>query len=121
MANFHKHRKTLLMLSKAKPKAAKKIIAQANSSLIKGLAELSLNILNGVVPLTRSKERHIRKFKNNLRTMVGQASLSEKKKAIQRGGFLGSLLSIAIPLLYKAGSSLVSAIKRKRANRKKRS
>ena len=120
MANLSKHRETLLVLSKAKPKAARKILLNADRSLIEALSEISLNILNGVVPLTLSRKKSLRRYKRNLRTMSGHGTLRAKRKSLQKGGFVVSLLAAAAPLIFKGISSLVSHIKRKHAEKKAR-
>ena len=120
MANLSRHRKTLLLISKSSPKAAKKIIAKANGSLIKAISEICLNILNGVIPLSNPKKRDIGRFKDSLRSMVGRGNLVAKRATLQRGGFLAALASVALPLIFKGASSLVSHIKKKRAQRSRR-
>ena len=121
MANLSKHRETLLILSKAKPKAARKILLNADRSLIEALSEISLNVLNGVVPLTSSKKKSLGRYKRNLRTMVGHGTLRGKRAALQKGGFVISLLGAVAPLIFKGISSLVSHIKRKSAEKRARS
>ena len=56
MANINKVKKTLLLLTKSKPGAAKKILKNANRDLIKAISEIALNMLNGVVPLTSGQK-----------------------------------------------------------------
>jgi len=121
MANLNKHRKTLLILSKAKPRAARKIIANAEPSLIKALSEISLNILNGLIPLTPARKKRIGKYKNQLRDMTSNASLDTKRHLLtQSGGMIGALLSMVAPLIFKGVGKLISHIKNKRAAKKRR-
>ena len=120
MANLNHHKQTLVLISKATPKAAKKIIAGADGSLIRAISEVCLNILNGVIPLSGPKKRKISKFKKNLRKMVSKASLASKRTTLQEGGFLSMLLSAALPLVIKGISSLAAHIKQKKANKKRR-
>ena len=120
MANLNKHRKTLLILARSKPKAARKILAKADGSLISALSEISLNILNGLIPLTPAKKKKLGKYKSNLRTMVGRAGLPRKRKTLQTGGFIGTLLTAVAPLLFNGITSLVSHIKKKKAQRRRR-
>ena len=121
MANLSKHRHTLMILSKAKPKAARKILMGADRSLIEALSEISLNVLNGVVPLTSAKKKKLGRFKKSLRTLVDHNTLQAKRSALQTGGFIGSLLAAVAPLIFKGVSSLVSHIKRRKAQKQARS
>jgi len=121
MVNLNAHRKTLLVLSKAKPKAARKILEGADPSLITALSEISLNVLNGLIPLTDARKRRMCKYKKDLRKMATRAGTDQKRKALSRGGFLSSLLTFTLPFLFKGVSKLVSHIKKKRAEKKRRS
>ena len=118
MASLSKHRKTLLILARAEPKAARKILAKADGSLISALSEISLNILNGLIPLTPTRKKSLGKYKGNLRTMVGRAGLPTKRKTLQTGGFLGTLLTAVAPLIFKGVVSLVSLAKKKAAQKR---
>ena len=120
MAHLEKHRQTLLLLSKAKPKAAKQILKDAPNSLIQAIAEIALNSLNGVIPLTAHKIKKLKRHKNNLRALANASTLASRRKTLQKGGWVGSLLSLALPLLFKGASKLVSTIKARRAKAKRR-
>lgn len=120
MANINKVKKTLLLLTKSKPGAAKKILKNANRDLIKAISEIALNMLNGVVPLTSGKKKQMHRHKNSMRLITRRLNLGAKRKIVQRGGFIGSLLGIGLPLLIKGVSSLISHIKRKKSIQKAR-
>ena len=115
MAHLEKHREILLMISKAKPSAAKKLLNAAPSSLVKVIAEIALNALNGIIPLTARKLGKLKKYKNNLRAVANAPSDESRRKVLQRGGFVGALLGAALPLLFKGVSKLVSNIRKKKA------
>ena len=106
-----------MILSKAKPKAARKILLNADRSLIEALSEISLNVLNGVVPPTSGKKKKLGRYKRHLRTMVGPGKISTKRRALQTGGFVASLLATVAPLIFKGISSLVSHIKRRKSKK----
>ena len=59
----------LKWLSKSKPSCAKAIIKSGDKELIHTLSECSLNVLNGVVPLSTAQRRRLKKYKNQLRTL----------------------------------------------------
>ena len=115
MAHLRKHRQTLLLISKSKPRAAKKILKEAPNSLIKAIAEIALNSLNGNIPLTLQKIRKLKRHKKNLREVANASTLVSRRRVIQRGGWVGALLSAALPLLFKGVSNLFSSIKSRRA------
>ena len=126
MANLKKHRQTLLVLTKARPKLVKEIISTADKSLIHALSECALNILTGVVPLTPAKKKKLTKFKNKLRSLATKrTSLKNKKNLLQkggyqRGGFISLLASVVAPLLFKGIGALAKHIAGKNRQRKLR-
>ena len=120
--NLRKHKKTLLILAKSRPKLIRKIILSADRSLINTLSECALNVLKGVVPLTKSKKKKLARFKRNLRLLARKnGSIKAKKKALQTGGFLSLLAGAIAPLLIqgigKGVGKLVSIIRRKKKKR----
>ena len=121
LANVTKAKNTLILLANAKPKAAKKILANAKNHVIRAISEIALNCLNGVLPLTPAQKRKLRRYKKTMRDLnAPQTKLAAKRKIVQRGGFVSALLGVGVPLLIKGISSLVGIIKRKRAARKGR-
>lgn len=104
-----------MILARASPRTAKKILAGADHSLVTALSEICLNILNGVIPITAAKKKKLDKFKHNFRSMSGHGGLTTKRKTLQRGGFLGALISVLAPLVLKGVSSLATYIKNKKA------
>lgn len=118
MALLKKHKQTLLVLTKARPKLVKEIIATADKSLIHALSECALNVLTGVVPLTAAKKRKLSKFKENLRALAKKkTSLTNKKRVLQSGGFISLLASVVAPLLFQGIGALAKHIKNKRKRR----
>ena len=118
MANLRKHRKTLLILAKARPRLIKQIILSADRSLLNALSECALNILKGVVPLSKPKKKKLRKFKKNLRLLARKrTTLKVRKRALQTGGFVSLLAGAIAPLLIQGIGKLVSSIRGKRRKR----
>ena len=120
MAHLKDHRQTLLLLSKAKPHAARKILKDAPNSLVRVIAEIALNSLNGVIPLTAHKIKKLKRHKKQLREVTNAPTYGARRRILQRGGFVGTLLSLALPLIFKGVSKLVSSIKAKCAKAKAR-
>ena len=106
-----KHADVLCILAKAKPKLVKQIIANAEPSLIKSISECSLNILQGVIPLTANQKRKLVRYKNAMRQLIKKRPVArQKKKALlMKGGFIGAILGTVAPILL---SSLLGGIRK---------
>ena len=115
MAHLKKHQQTLVLLSKSKPYAAKKILQTAPNSLIKAIVEIALNSLNGVIPLTPHKINKLKKYKKKLREVTNAKNYPARRKVLQSGGFISTLLSLAVPLIFKGVQKIVGAIKKRRS------
>ena len=112
------NKKELLIIAKAKPSLAKRMLATSSDDIIKALTELVLNILSGKIRLTPSKKLRFKPYKTKMRKLADPSSVGEKRSQLQVGGFLGALLSVGLPLAFKGLSALVGAIRRKKAQRK---
>lgn len=78
----------------------KNILQSASKDLVLTLCEIALNILRGNIPLTAKQFKKFKKQKTKIKLCADKkASLKRKRKAIQTGGFLLPLLSVAIPVL----------------------
>jgi hypothetical protein len=76
------------------------MIALCDRGLIECLCECSKNILKGNVPLKEAQLRKLRREKHNLRTLVlKKTPLRKKRKILQKGGFLGAILTPALSIL----------------------
>ena len=93
----------LRLLVNAKPKMCKAIIQAADHELITCLCECAQNILNGNVPLGKSHLKHLCRYRKDVRNLVKKrTSKNNKKKILQKGGFLPALLApIAAEVLTK--------------------
>ena len=103
MKRLRKHAELLKVLASANPKLKKAIVNGADSPLIKTLCDCANNILKGNVSLTKCQKNKLRRHKQSLRILTQRQSLARKKKILQSGGFLGSLLA---PVLGVLGSLL---------------
>ena len=121
MRHVSKAKKTLILLANSKSAAAKKIIAKASQNVLKAISELALNMLNGVLTLNDAQKKRMKRHKNNMRRLADvNSTLSAKKKIIQKGGFLSTLLSVGLPLIIKGVTSLVAISKKRQAAKKAR-
>lgn len=71
-----------------------------HKDLVLCLCECAKNLLKGKVPLTASQRKSLGRRKRALRTLVKRnVSVKQKKKIIQKGGFLGAILGPIISVL----------------------
>jgi len=105
MKRLRKHADVLKVLASAKPKLKKAIIEGADPQLIKCLCDCANNILKGHVSLSKSQLANLRRHKRSVRFLTQRQNIARKKKILQTGGFLGTLLT---PILGILGSLLGS-------------
>ena len=92
----------LQVLHKCKPSVVKAVLKGASPDLIKALCECSLNILKGRIKLSPTQKKKLSRHKNNLRLLATKkTTLKQRKRVLQKGGFLGALLG---PVLGVLGS-----------------
>lgn len=89
------------MLSRSSAKRRKALIKQATREELATLFEICFNILRGNLPLNSYMKKKLKRERHTLRTLADKkVSLQRKKKvANQKGGFLGTVASIALPLI----------------------
>ncbi len=91
---------TLKFLHSRPKKSLHNYVGAADSGLIRGICECCLNILNGTVNPTPDQLSKLAGYSNVIRQLSRKnVPLYRRKELIQTGGFLTSLLPIAISLL----------------------
>lgn len=105
-----KHAHTLHVLCKAKPSVVRVIVKEGNKDLVEALCECCLNVLYGNVPLSSSQKKKLTRYKHLMRKLAVKSatSVDQKKKLLQTGGFLHSLLYPSLKLLGPALGILLS-------------
>lgn len=90
--------KALLVL---KPSERRSLLCHASEDLILTLCEIALNVLKGNIPLTSEQYAKLKKQKKFIKLFANRKTgLKHKRKVLmQSGGFLGTLLGVAIPLI----------------------
>ena len=90
-----------LRLLQRSPKARNALTKQhCSSDFIKCICECVKNVLVGNVKLSTEHKRRLKRHKRSLRKLaLKKTTLSEKKKIVQSGGFLGALLGPIIKVL----------------------
>ena len=100
MKNKTLQRKDFLqLLAKSRSaKQRKQLIDKATRHDINAISECSLNLLKNKIPLNKLQYRKLYKCKHDIRKLASKSNSMRKKKDIieQRGGFLSTLLPLAI-------------------------
>lgn len=98
---LRRHWALLKALVKAKPAIRQSILRTANNDLIAAIAEIALNILKGKIPLKERQKNILKKWRTCIKKLSDKKyPISRKRRLVsQSGGFIGPLLSFAIPLI----------------------
>jgi len=104
-----KHHEFLSLLGKSKQgKRRKMLLEAASSDEIRSIAECALNVLQNRIRLSSSQKRKLKHHKDTLRYIAKRGTNIKKKRRIlqQKGGFLTSLLPLAVSALSSIVPSL---------------
>lgn len=105
---LRKHAPTLGYLAKCDRNYANAIIKGAKSDLIHCLSDVCHNVLRGNVTLSKAEKLRLKRYKNHIRKVADKNTTAKNKRTlIQKGGFLGALLT---PLLQVIGPMLKSLV-----------
>ena len=97
---IREHYPTLVSLNNETPKKRKEIIANAKRPLLDAFMECAINILGGIVSLTPEQHKKLNRYRESIRTISKKRiSLREKKKIIQKGGFVQAILGAVLPYI----------------------
>ena len=100
MALLKKHVHLLQTLAKARPAMARAIIQKSDRELIRLLSEIAHNTLKGNVRLTNGQSSKLKRYRKQLHLLANKrASLTNKRKILQKGGILPVLVGAIAPLL----------------------
>jgi hypothetical protein len=82
-------------------KARKEFLKKLKKSEVKAICECVINTLRGNIQLKSNDLKKLRKYKNTLRSLASKKQPLYKKKhlIVQHGGFLSTLLPIAVSLI----------------------
>ena len=89
------------LLARSSAKRRKLLLNQATREELKSLCEICLNILKGNISLDDKNFRRLKRNRNTIKALANKRISLKIKKGIvnQKGGFLGTVASIALPLL----------------------
>jgi len=95
-----KHAVQLKMLRDATPRLRKQIMHHCGKEFLDCVCECVKNVLKGNVPLTSSQKQNLSRHRNKLRKLsLKKTSKKKKIEIIQKGGFLGALITPILSLL----------------------
>lgn len=86
------------------------LIEIADKEDINAILQCIYNVIAGNIPLKQNTYTKLKKHKRVLRTLVNKKTSNSKRKAVlkQKGGFLPTLLSAALPALFSIISTAAS-------------
>lgn len=95
------HLPVLRALVSLRPQERKSFLCHSSDDFILTLCEIALNVLKGNIPLSKAQYNKLKKQKRLIKLFADKkVSLKRKRQSInQSGGFLGTLLSVAIPVI----------------------
>ena len=80
----------------------KKLLAQADSKIVKILTNLCYNFNKGHITTDPKHIKRLKPYKKLIKTLCQKRlSLKKRHKILQTGGFLSTLLSTTVPLLLQ--------------------
>ena len=114
-------RKTLPLLQQlanSRTKQARQILKHADRDLIEAIRQCVLNVLRGVVSLTKPERRKLAKYKKHLRKFVDKKTkFRSRQRIVQRGsGWITALLGTLLPHVVSGISYLI----KKKVSKKKK-
>lgn len=106
-----------------KPRGRKQLLKNLSKDNVKVLCEICLNIIRGNITVVSKQKFKLKKYRSLLETLANKkVSLAKKKTVIsnQKGGFIGTLASIALPVVSGIVAKALSTKKKKKKNSRKR-
>ena len=95
----------LKQINKLGDKTKRQFIKKCDREFLDCVSECAKNITKGNVPLTPDQLSRLRRQKNNIRALaLKKTSTKKKKRILQKGGLLGSILP---PIISVLGSLLL--------------
>ena len=100
-------------LAHSTPRKRKSLLRKASNGQLKDLCELCLNILRGNLSLDKTAYHRLKRNRTVIEDLSNRHIPLYKKREIinQKGGFLGTLATFAVPLLAQL---IASKLRRRR-------
>jgi hypothetical protein len=88
----------LSKLRRMNVRGRKKFFKTCSKECVNRICECVQNVLNANLPIKPSHLKKLGRHKQTLRTLVAKrTSLAKRKRILQKGGFIGTLLSALVP------------------------
>jgi len=95
-----KYMPVLKRITKLGEKAKRDYVRKCNRDFLDCISECAKNVLKGNVALTDRQKTKLRRSRNDLRALsVKKTSLREKRRILQKDGFLSALLPPVLAVL----------------------
>ena len=99
-SRVHKHAVQLKMWRDASPKLRKQILHHCGEDFLNCVCQCVMNVSTGNLPLTSAQKQKLSRHRNKLRELVLKKTPKRKKiDIIQKGGFLGALITPILSIL----------------------
>ena len=83
-----------------KPKQRKLVLQALDSSHLKGISEIALNIVKNSVKLTPEELKTCHRWRKSLKLLaLKRFPVKEKRRLLQKGGFFGAFLPIIVSIV----------------------
>lgn len=107
MEELKKHIPILEYIRTLNSKEQKGLIKNANRDLLKVLSAIALNLIKKNIELSKTDITRLKKHENSIKKLAQKKhSNNVRKKILQKGGFLSSLLSVVPALIAGILSSI---------------
>lgn len=111
MERIRNNRNYLNLLCTSKKRLREVLISNASNDQINSIREIILNILNGNLKIDNESFKKLEKKKKLLRELVKKSGgLKNRKRIIQKGGFLSFIIPAIITGLASVASSLIEKL-----------
>lgn len=100
-----KYKKLLEILPRCNKKVFNKIIKNSKKEFIYTICECVLNVLKGNIKISKKSLEKLKEKKQILRKLLKKSNIENKKKIIQKGGFL----EILIPSIISGLASIIGS------------
>ena len=106
-------------LSQSSKRDCASLLQKVSIDRIKVLCEICLNLLEGNIPVNGEEKQKLKRHRKKIEVLADRKVALKQKRPIinQRGGFIGTLASVALPVL--TGIIAKAVLKKKKKSKKK--
>ena len=81
-------------------KVRRDYVKKCNREVIDCVSDCAKNVIKGNVPMTGTQKANLRRRRNDVRALaIKKTSLTKKRRILQKGGFLTTLLPLVLSIL----------------------